>query len=252
MNRIAIETHSLFFLLSCETVVKQSDFILPIKNFSSVVRGICRTPQWKKSIDYLSSSVHVKQNMSLYIADRAFAEGDFDLGFELMEKVGQLPEIPRDFWNSYWLSCKRNATNCFENIERMLSFIGLHDLYLPESTIGQLLKTFGAFGLSGYKTKITSDGVCSQCQNILEHASLDDDDFERLKRKLIENAIYGRNIKFQTSEEEFQKFNTFLEKHVPFDYVVDGLNISFANATSNPDLVKTPRVKNVRASNVPD
>lgn len=80
-------------------------------------------------------------------------------------------------------------------------------------------------------------GKCNKCENILEMQTTTAEEFERLKKAIMEIALIGDNTFLKTTPDELQKFVQFIENTAPYDIVLDGLNVAF-RTHAKPTLIE--------------
>ena len=68
--------------------------------------------------------------------------------------------------------------------------------------------------------------ICRSCSDELpEVEPIDKSIMEKMYNDTVKKALVGDNIFKQTSPAEVNKFLRLMEKHKPFDYVIDGRNV---------------------------
>ncbi|XP_021258043.1 mitochondrial ribonuclease P protein 3 isoform X2 [Numida meleagris] len=78
----------------------------------------------------------------------------------------------------------------------------------------------------GQLTNIKDSGQCPVCNHQLEDSELTEEEYSNLRERIIRDVIHGTDTFRKTSPQEFEAFQTFVENRLPFDIVIDGLNIS--------------------------
>lgn len=78
----------------------------------------------------------------------------------------------------------------------------------------------------GRLTKIKDSGQCPVCNHQLEDSNLTEEEYSNLSERIIRDVIHGTDTFRKTSPQEFEAFQTFVEDRLPFDIVIDGLNVS--------------------------
>ncbi|KFP83664.1 Mitochondrial ribonuclease P protein 3, partial [Acanthisitta chloris] len=69
-------------------------------------------------------------------------------------------------------------------------------------------------------------GQCPVCNHQLEDSNLTEEEYNNLSERIIQDVIHGSDTFRKTSPQEFEAFQEFVENRLPFDIVVDGLNVS--------------------------
>ncbi|NXD05753.1 MRPP3 ribonuclease, partial [Nothocercus nigrocapillus] len=78
----------------------------------------------------------------------------------------------------------------------------------------------------GHLTNIKHSGQCPVCHHQLEDSNLTEEEYHILKERITTDVIHGRDTFRKTSPQEFEAFQAFVEDRLPFDIVIDGLNVS--------------------------
>ncbi|XP_062433974.1 mitochondrial ribonuclease P catalytic subunit isoform X1 [Rhea pennata] len=78
----------------------------------------------------------------------------------------------------------------------------------------------------GHLTNIKDSGQCPVCDHQLEDSDLTEEEYNNLRERIITDVIHGSDTFRKTSPQEFEAFQTFVEDRLPFDIVIDGLNVS--------------------------
>ncbi|KAM3918639.1 mitochondrial ribonuclease P catalytic subunit [Leptodactylus fuscus] len=85
----------------------------------------------------------------------------------------------------------------------------------------------------GQLTKITDNGHCHSCKEQLESIHLTPEEYDTLKKAVIDSVIKGEDTFRKTTPEELHSFLKFVDSHPPYDIVVDGLNVAYLSR-NNP------------------
>ncbi|XP_077118995.1 mitochondrial ribonuclease P catalytic subunit isoform X2 [Ranitomeya variabilis] len=89
----------------------------------------------------------------------------------------------------------------------------------------------------GQLTKATDAGHCQACKEQLESIHLTPEEYNTLKKAVINIVIKGEDTFRKTTPEELQAFLKFVDSQPPYDIVVDGLNIAYL---SRKNTLSTP------------
>lgn len=108
--------------------------------------GLCCTPLWRDSLEYLKSLKHAKLtfNTLVCIVLRAFEEAEIDLGWTLTQTIyNQHGILPLDIFAAWFNLCEKN-TNC--SYKKVLEFLRDNEYIIREDLaelICEKLKQFG-------------------------------------------------------------------------------------------------------------
>lgn len=57
--------------------------------------------------------------------------------------------------------------------------------------------------------------------------TITNDEYHSLRTAFVDKALIGENIFMKSTPKEFECFNRFLTKNLPYDIIIDGLNVTF-------------------------
>ena len=79
---------------------------------------------------------------------------------------------------------------------------------------------------SGKVSSVNPKGICRNCGEQLAREDLSSDQFEQLRESFLQKCVQREDVFLNTSPKELKIFQDFLSNQKPFDFVLDGLNIS--------------------------
>jgi hypothetical protein len=72
-----------------------------------------------------------------------------------------------------------------------------------------------------------SSQICRSCEEIIPGLeSIDESVMEKMFTETMRKALIGDNIFKKATLKELKMFSEFMKKEGPFDYIVDGLNLT--------------------------
>lgn len=149
-----------FGIFRCDILIKKSEMILPTAIMNNVVEGLCRTDQWKRALTLLNEMNEVVRPAKTIIAEKAFSEGELELGFQLLDElVFDEFEIDPKCCSTYWTFCRQHGENIVENVERMLRFLENKETILTKTCTQQLHDVIAEFGSSGHFARVSLRSV---------------------------------------------------------------------------------------------
>lgn len=80
---------------------------------------------------------------------------------------------------------------------------------------------------------------------MLEIEALPAEEFEQLKKAIMEIALIGKNTFLNTTPDEVKKFVKFIETTAPYDIVLDGLNVAFRAPQNSTTWEKAETVRHL-------
>ncbi|KAF6198728.1 hypothetical protein GE061_006750, partial [Apolygus lucorum] len=120
-------------------------------------------------------------------------------------------------------------------------WIQKHGIILNVDCADVFMRHAPALGATAKSSLVSRKGSCKACRRSLEPSLLSSEDFELLRSAFLDPVLVGRDIFQKTSPEELKTFHTFLEKVLPVDVVLDGLNIAYVSKKLSPHGAKLLR-----------
>lgn len=208
----------------------------------NVIYGLSITRDWMKCFELLNHiCVTSKVNTTVYdsLISRAFTEDKLDIAFDLLHEMVNNQLAPK---SSVFLKFfKRDRS--LEETEKMMNFISDSRLMLSEDIIEDFRKIFNKNELTCNTTRISRNGNCSSCSQVLPSAQLNDKEFAKLSKNFLSDVMVRRDVFLKSNPDEMKRFVKFVEKSLPFDCVIDGLNAAFSHG---PNQTIQLMAKNVR------
>ncbi|XP_063146111.1 mitochondrial ribonuclease P catalytic subunit isoform X2 [Candoia aspera] len=93
-------------------------------------------------------------------------------------------------------------------------------------SIKQWFESIPGENWKGNLTTMNYSRQCPSCYQPLEDIHLSQEEFIILKEKIKTDVIEGTDVFRNTSPQELERFQRFVNKHPPFDVVIDGLNVA--------------------------
>ncbi|KAG0723316.1 Mitochondrial ribonuclease P catalytic subunit [Chionoecetes opilio] len=161
----------------------------------------------------------------------AFRTGDYEVGWQYLEAMRQVEQVPLDSVFDEWLrQCEAQETRAEREAMALTLFQKLenHDVHPSVAVVKAMTRLFrDALGWSAHYLKIPKSGVCPACRHQLDVKGVTEEDFRHLQEEFVPRVLLGSDIFRSTSPEEWSNFQRFVEERKPFAAVVDGLNASY-------------------------
>lgn len=210
----------------------------------NVIHGLVLTHNWMKCLDLLT---HIQltstPSTSAYccIISKALDEDNLDIAWKLLDQLLSNQHVPTV---SVFLKYFNKFRHDDEATEKMLNLISENNLMLPEKSIEEFQKLF-AENRECKIVKIGRRGKCLSCSNQLTAVQLNEAEFAKLSNTFLDNVMIRKDVFLKTNPEEVNRFKKFVDKTMPFDCVIDGLNVAYSHGTQqSPQML----VKNVSFS----
>uniref|UniRef100_A0A182MUU2 ribonuclease P n=1 Tax=Anopheles culicifacies TaxID=139723 RepID=A0A182MUU2_9DIPT len=229
------------------TELREQNAILDANTCEHAINALTLTQHWKHCLELLEMiKITGTPDSSSYncIATKAFQTGDETMGWQMLQEMCENKRIPNDDSFLAWLEySRRQAGQCFStNLERMLQFTNDNAVFLSKRIGNELLQLPKELGVSVAVTRITDNGKCSHCKGNLSSIVVSTDMFQRMKDTFLEAVLINKEIFNRTTPEELNRFQTFLKKTLPYDVVIDGLNVAFSSGNQKNPTVYAQQV----------
>ncbi|XP_047915911.2 mitochondrial ribonuclease P catalytic subunit isoform X1 [Anser cygnoides] len=208
--------------------------ILESGAYNVIVRGLSNSDQWRKALTILEE---IKMAM---IPSRANYEScikaacrhqEMTLACELYREMLAKDLVPTlDVLQAFFdYSRGTKDPELQKELFGILLYFRENQIY-PHKTLMRSIKlwfeSIPGENWRGHLTNITNSGQCPVCSHQLEDSELSKEEYNNLSERIIRDVIHGTDTFRKTSPQEFEAFQTFVENRLPFDIVIDGLNVS--------------------------
>jgi len=185
------------------------------------------TREWTKCLDLLKHfEVDVSPRVTTYecIIAKALDENRMDMAWMLLDEMLGKEIAPS---TALLLKYFRAFQSDKAMTEKLLEAISTHSLILPEKCI-ENYKNFFSETRECRVALIERNGQCPSCSNKLPESKLNEAEFNKLSDVFLNKVMIKRDVFIKTSPDELNRFRSFIEKSIPFDCVIDGLNVAYA------------------------
>lgn len=118
--------------------------------------GLCCTPVWRDSLKYLDALKNYKDvsiNTLVCIVNKAFEQGEYDLGWIVVQNIfNQHGIVPLEVFTDWFNVCEKNS-NC--SFLRVLEFLRDNEFIVRDDLAELIRKNLIQFG-----SKITTTIIC--------------------------------------------------------------------------------------------
>ena len=134
--------------------------------------------------------------------------------------------------------------------DTLMYFLSQQDIYLKPPNVESLKVMFEMNKNRKYSGQYTyvQNGRCKNCGEHLKAVSMDADTVSQLRAALFDRVLIGNDVFIGSHPAEVEIFLEFTEKKAPFDIVIDGLNILYADKHSSGVRMKMRRVRHKNAA----
>ncbi|NXN93240.1 MRPP3 ribonuclease, partial [Rhinopomastus cyanomelas] len=208
---------------------------LEITAYTLFIRGLSDSDQWRMALTLLEElktvTVPVRSNYQHCIR-AAGRHQEVNLAFELYREMLTKDLVP----SLDVLQVLFDISRGMKDAELQKELFGIL-LYFRENQIHPHKTFMESIKLwfesipggkwTGHLTNIKDSGHCAVCNHQLEDSNLTEEEYNNLSERIIKDVIHGSDIFIKTNPKECEAFQTFVESRLPFDIVIDGLNVSY-------------------------
>uniref|UniRef100_A0A8D0FTH3 Mitochondrial ribonuclease P catalytic subunit n=1 Tax=Strix occidentalis caurina TaxID=311401 RepID=A0A8D0FTH3_STROC len=186
--------------------------------YNLLIRGLSNSDQWRMALTLLEEVKKImipsRTNYESCIK-AASRHQEMNLAFELYHEMLAKDLVPTlDVLQAFFdFSRGMKGAELQKELFGMLLHLRENQIY-PHKTFMWSIKLW------------FESGQCPVCNHQLEDSDLTEEEYNNLREKIIRDVIHGTDPFRKTSPQEFQAFQTFVENRLPFDIVIDGLNVS--------------------------
>ncbi|XP_059579035.1 mitochondrial ribonuclease P catalytic subunit isoform X3 [Alligator mississippiensis] len=201
--------------------------------YSLLIRGLSDTERWREAILLLKEIRKVtppsKGNYG-YCIKGALNNQDVKLALELYHEMVAENVMPHmDVLQAFFDTCKGTQDDKLKKeLLDMLLYFRENQLYPNEAVMQSIKLWFESIPgekWTGRLTSMENGWGCPVCNQVLETIELSKKEYNILKKKIMKNVMQGNDIFKKTTPQELKRFQDFMENRLPYDIVLDGLNI---------------------------
>uniref|UniRef100_A0A2D4JDU4 Mitochondrial ribonuclease P catalytic subunit n=1 Tax=Micrurus lemniscatus lemniscatus TaxID=129467 RepID=A0A2D4JDU4_MICLE len=202
--------------------------------YSLLIKGLSDSPHWKETLVLLEKikkvSFHSKHNYGDCI-EGALLNQERNLAFQLFhEMVAENLTPALTTIKLFFDFCQPVKDDHLKNkCTDILYYLRDHQIYPDESLMLSIKQWFESISGENWKGNLTSMNYsrqCPSCGHLLEDINLSKEEFINVKEKIKRDVIEGTDLFRNTSPQELERFQRFVNEHPPFDVVIDGLNVA--------------------------
>ncbi|XP_063254972.1 mitochondrial ribonuclease P catalytic subunit [Prinia subflava] len=202
--------------------------------YNLVIKGLSNSDQWRMALTILEEVKKIMvPSRTCYESciKAASRHQEMKLAFELYNEMLAKDVVPTlDVLQSFFnFSRGMKGAELQKELFGILLYLRENQIY-PHKTFMRSIKlwfeSIPGENWRGHLTNIKDSGQCPVCKHQLEDSNLTEEEYSNLSERIIRDVIHGTDTFRKTSPKEFEAFQTFVESRLPFDIVIDGLNVS--------------------------
>ncbi|KAM9239828.1 mitochondrial ribonuclease P catalytic subunit isoform 2-T2 [Leptosomus discolor] len=208
--------------------------ILESGAYNLIIRGLSNSDQWRMALTLLEEVKKImipsRTNYESCIK-AACRHQEMNLAFELYHEMLAKDLVPTlDVLQAFFdFSRGMKGAELQNQLFGILLYLRENQIY-PHKTFMRSIKlwfeSIPGKNWRGHLTNIKDSGQCPVCNHQLEDSDLTEEEYNNLRERIIRDVIHGTDPFRKTTPQEFEAFQTFVENRLPFDVVIDGLNVS--------------------------
>ncbi|NXC37639.1 MRPP3 ribonuclease, partial [Penelope pileata] len=221
-------------ILDMYDILKIRFKVLESGAYSLLIRGLSNSDQWRMALTLLEEiktfTVPSRGNYEFCIK-AAGQHQETALACELYREMLAKDLVPTLDVQQALFDCSRGMKDpeLQKELIGILLYLRENQIY-PHKTFMRSIKlwfeSIPGENWRGNLTTIKDSGQCPVCNHQLEDSELTEEEYNNLRERIIRDVIHGTDTFRKTSPQEFEDFQTFVENRLPFDIVIDGLNVS--------------------------
>lgn len=216
----------------CDMIINKFP-ILDTLTAENIVHGLSLTSKWREAERYFEMITDKIPDKSTYCAfiSRAISEGDEMLAWKYLNEMAKQQQLPKTFIFTEWFEKFQSDK---KKVDQMFEYISDNGLLIPEMDVKEFTQSLSKNYSSSIVT-INRKGKCPSCTAQLPGVRLMDSEFKRIASTFLDDIIIKNDAFIKTNPKEIERYKTFVEKTIPFDCIIDGLNVAFSqgNRLSN-------------------
>ncbi|KAM6131273.1 mitochondrial ribonuclease P catalytic subunit isoform 3-T3 [Pterocles gutturalis] len=241
-------------------IMKARFRILESGAYNLIIRGLSNSDKWRMALTLLEEVKKImipsRTNYESCIK-AASRHQEMNLAFELYHEMLSKDLVPTlDVLQAFFdFSRGMKGAELQKELFGVLLYLRENQIY-PHKTFMQSIKlwfeSIPGGNWRGHLTNIKDSGQCPVCNRQLEDSDLTEEEYNNLRERIIKDVIHGTDTFRKTSPQtaiqyysddsshfelwgspldgispkEFEAFQAFVENRLPFDIVIDGLNVS--------------------------
>ncbi|NXK81318.1 MRPP3 ribonuclease, partial [Amazona guildingii] len=224
-------------ILDVHDIMKGRFKILENGAYSLIIRGLSNSDQWRMALTVLEEVKKIMIPSRIHYEScikAASRHQEMNLAFELYHEMLAKDLVPTlDILQAFFdFSRGMKGAELQKELFDILLYLRENQLYPHKTFMWSIKLWFESIperNWRGHLTNIKESGQCPVCNRQLEDSSLTEEEYNNLREKIIRDVIHGTDTFRKTSPQEFEAFKKFVENRLPFDIVIDGLNVSHMN-----------------------
>ncbi|XP_019374435.1 PREDICTED: mitochondrial ribonuclease P protein 3 [Gavialis gangeticus] len=216
-------------------IIKLKFKTLETGGYGVLIRGLSGTERWREAILLLKEMKKFtvpSKGCYGHCIKAALNNQDIQLALELYHEMlakNIMPnlDVPQAFFDS---SKGTQDDKLKKELLSMLLCFRENQVYPNEAlmqSIKQWFESIPGEKWTGRLTSVENGCACPVCNQVLETIELNEKEYNILKEKIMKDVMMqGSNTFRTTTPQELKRFQDFVKSRLPYDIVIDGLNVA--------------------------
>lgn len=119
-----------------------------------MIQVLSVTDRWKNSLDLFYRIKRPAAKSYFSVIGKALKENEADVAWQLLDQCLSHDIIPScQVFLDYWNFCRLSESSFVENVERIMAFIGRHEILVSQLTVNELMKVLRE---NGHQVELTN------------------------------------------------------------------------------------------------
>ncbi|XP_012541370.2 mitochondrial ribonuclease P catalytic subunit isoform X2 [Monomorium pharaonis] len=207
-----------------------------------IIKLLIIKDEWEKILEIIEMiriTTNPGSNVYSALVSAAFRNGKPDVAWKALANLVSCKLFPHDnVYTSHLQYCQLEDTTTFNNRMGEIFNFWTNNGIIPHN---QIISAYAdAASKHGWSIKfviISKTGNCNCCGYYLSKITFTEKEFQKLAKSVMDRVIIGSDIYCKTNPEELLRFQKFIENTKPYDIVIDGLNLTYAQSKTAPKLL---------------
>ncbi|XP_078418877.1 mitochondrial ribonuclease P catalytic subunit isoform X1 [Cetorhinus maximus] len=239
---LCVQEQHLSEVLDLYVIMKTRFKVLDVGAYSLFISGFSKTDHWREAVMFLDSIKKMINPSPRNYGDiiiSALQHKEVETAWRLFKEMeGKNLKPNEDALQAFFECGKSFYDDQYENMMMyILSYLRDNQIYPREHLMHSIHSWF-------------ESGECRVCNTLLESIQLSEEEYSILQECVMNNIIQGTDVFKKTTPEELQHFQTFVKNRLPFDVVIDGLNVANIAAKGNQSRILLDVVSHLAHQNL--
>ncbi|XP_038636416.1 mitochondrial ribonuclease P catalytic subunit isoform X2 [Scyliorhinus canicula] len=255
---LCVQKQQLSEVLDLYVILNSRFKVLDVGAYSLFISGFSKTDHWRQAVMFLDSIKKMITPSPRNYGDiiiSALWHKEVETAWRLFKEMEGKNLKPNEDTLLAFFDCGKSfCDDQYENkMMYILSYLRDNQIYPGEQLMHSIHSWFESIpgnSWEGHVTTILHSGECQVCNTVLESIQLSEEEYNLLRKHVMNDIIQGTDVFKKTTPQELQHFQTFVQNRLPFDVVIDGLNVANITAKGNQSRILLDVVSHLARQNL--